>query len=125
MVKIYATVGEAVREGQVLAELDDAPLLSNLRGLQEALRQAEKSFREVAAAVGEEVERRRRVLDEARVDLADVQMKMGYRYVVAPAAGLVLERNANQGEPAVRGVALFVIGRPQQRSPDLTPVSGD
>lgn len=124
--KINVNIGEAVREGQVLAELDDAPLLSDLRGLQEIVRVAEKDFREAAGGGGVEAERLKRLLDEARGNLADVQMKIGYRYVLAPTSGVLLERNATPGEPGPPGVALFVIGRPMaRRSPDVPPVSSD
>ena len=39
VMKINVNTGESVRAGQVLAELDEAPLIADLRRLQEALRQ--------------------------------------------------------------------------------------
>lgn len=126
VMKINVNTGESVRAGQVLAELDEAPLIADLRRLQEALRQAEKNFREAVGSGDQGEERLRTALDEARGDLADVQMKMGYRYVIAPTSGVLVERNADLGDSSRVDTVMFVIGRPpQSRSGDAAPVSGD
>lgn len=124
--KINVSVGDKVREGQVLAELDEAPLAVDLSRRRDALAQAEKNYREAVVSGDRETDRLKEALDRARGDLADIQTKMGYRYVIAPADGVVLERNVSPGGGSRADTVMFVIGRPvMPRSGDAARASGD
>lgn len=125
VVKIWADAGAKVREGQVLAEMDDAPLETELERRQDAFRQAEKNLRD-ALAGAQATDRPAASLDEARSGLADIQARMGYRYVIAPADGIVLERSVNIGSVSRADTVMFVIGRPlAEPSGGSAPASND
>gem|GEM_PF-3910506 len=126
VLKINVRVGDSVREGQVLAEFDGAPLLENLRRLRSDAALAEKAYRaKLESGEADSREEAGKRLDDARRALADAQMKMGYRYVVSPVSGVLAERFARVGDAVREDAPLFIVGIPAPRSEDAVPASGD
>jgi RND family efflux transporter MFP subunit len=125
---VYVEAGDNVRRGQILARLDQSVILPQVNRLkasleearaQAALSEAEyrraKGVESAGALSAEEIERRRAaaVTDEARVNvaaaqLAEAEARLDRTEIRAPAAGVVLTRNAEVGQTAVPGgEALF------------------
>jgi RND family efflux transporter MFP subunit len=120
---VLVEAGDRVKAGQVLARIDQsvlAPQINRLAAsLDEAKAQANLSAAEYRRAQGveasgalsaEEIARRHAasVTDEARVkvaaaQLAEVQARFAKTEIRAPAAGLVLTRNAEVGQTASPG----------------------
>jgi HlyD family secretion protein len=123
IVAIYVEAGDQVKRGQMMAKLDQAVLLPQLKRLdasleearaQAALSQAEygraKGVEAAGALSAEEIERRRAasVTDQARVNvaaaqLAEMQARLDRTVIRAQADGLVLTRTAELGQTAAPG----------------------
>ncbi len=123
IIAVLVEAGDRVKRGQLLARLDQsvvAPQVNRLAAsLEEARAQAALSEAEYRRAKGveaagalsaEEIERRRAaaLTDEARVkvaaaQLAEAQARLERTAIRAPAAGVVLTRNAEVGQTAVPG----------------------
>lgn len=118
VLRINVGRGETVRAGQVLAELDEAPLREELTRLQAEERQAEELYRNAVKSGDLGAETLGPSLDEARSRLAAMESKTGYRYVIAPVGGVLVERNIQIGESSRADTAMFVIGLPAVVSDD-------
>ncbi|PKL96955.1 MAG: efflux RND transporter periplasmic adaptor subunit, partial [Gammaproteobacteria bacterium HGW-Gammaproteobacteria-7] len=124
-----AEVGERVREGQVLAELDRADFVLQVDASQAQLASA-RSDLELARS---ERDRYRSLLDErlisqsdfdarntrleaaqarvreAQAQLSVAQNQLAYARLVAPADGVIVERRAEAGQVVSAGQTVFVI----------------
>lgn len=130
--KVLVKSGDRVREGQLLAQLDAEEMRIRLRQLQELIAQAEENLLDAddsrqpaneGANAGQlssgdrsmraeaAMQASRLQLDRYREDLADLQMRIGYQYVVAPVGGIVAALNAAEGERSIPGSALFTVDR--------------
>lgn len=128
IVAVYVQVGDHVRRGQVLAQLDDsvlAPQVAQLRAsLDQAHAQAALSAAEYRRGVAagpagglsaQDIEKLQAtsIMDAANIkvvaaQLAVMQAKLALTRIVAPVDGLVLTRNAEVGQIAGSGgPALF------------------
>jgi HlyD family secretion protein len=130
IVAVYAQVGDRVRQGQLLAKLDDSVLAPQVAQLTAALEQARAQAALSAAeykrgvAVGpagglsaQDIEKLQAasVMDAANIkvvaaQLAVMRAKLALTRIVAPVDGIVLTRNAEIGQIAASGgPALFDI----------------
>jgi HlyD family secretion protein len=128
IVAVYSQVGDHVRRGQVLAQLDDSVLAPQVAQLSAALDQARAQAGLSAAeyrrgvAVGpagglsaQDIEKLQAasIMDAANIkvvaaELAVMRAKLALTRIVAPVDGLVLTRNAEVGQIAASGgPALF------------------
>ncbi len=123
VIAVLVEAGDAVKEGQVLARLDQSVLVPQVNQLaasveqavaQAALSEAEyqraKGVEAAGALSNEEIERRRAaaVTDAARskvasAQLAEAQARLSRTVIRAPAAGVVLTRTAEVGQMAMAG----------------------
>jgi membrane fusion protein, multidrug efflux system len=111
--------GEHVEQGAVLARLDDTEAQAQLAELQVRHKLAEEEYQRVAILV----ERRtmsQQSLDRARSEVAQLEASLaGQRarldnYVIrSPVGGQVLRQDAEVGEIAELGTALFWVGEPK------------
>jgi HlyD family secretion protein len=130
IVAVYVQVGDRVRQGQLLAKLDDSVLAPQVAQLTAALEQARAQAALSAAeykrgvAVGpagglsaQDIEKLQAasIMDAANIkvvaaQLAVMRAKLALTHIVAPVAGIVLTRNAEVGQIASSGgPALFEI----------------
>jgi RND family efflux transporter MFP subunit len=128
---VLVEVGDRVRAGQVLARLDTAVLRPQVGSLEAALDEA-KTNAELAQAdyrravavsssgalSAQEIERRRSAaasadakVKVAAAQLAEFRARLRRTEIRAPAAGMVLTRNAEIGQSASGGEPLFRLGR--------------
>jgi HlyD family secretion protein len=128
IVAVYVQVGDHVRRGQVLAQLDDSVLAPQVAQLSAALDQARAQAglsaaeyrRGVAAGPAgglsaQDIEKLQAasIMDAANIkvaaaELAVMRAKLALTRIVAPVDGLVLTRNAEVGQIAASGgPALF------------------
>lgn len=109
--KVLVDVGDSVRKGQTLAQLDSTLLQGQLAQAQAQAAQAEDQARRVSDLDGqgvlsqEQIAQRRFQAQVARANLGDVQTRMKKMSVVAPVAGLVLERTVRPGDMSAAGGA--------------------
>jgi RND family efflux transporter MFP subunit len=129
---VLVEAGDRVKQGQVLARLDESVLRPQLNRLaasveeakaQAALSEAEARRARAVSASGalsaEEIARREATAatDQARVkvaiaQLAEQEARLGKTEIRAPASGIVLTRNAEVGQTASPGgEALFRLAR--------------
>ncbi|MGH8319195.1 MAG: efflux RND transporter periplasmic adaptor subunit [Steroidobacteraceae bacterium] len=130
IVAVYVQVGDHVRQGQLLAKLDDSVLAPQVAQLTAALEQARAQAALSAAeyrrgvAVGpagglsaQDIEKLQAasIMDAANIkvvaaELAVMRAKLALTRIVAPVNGLILTRNAEVGQIAGSGgPALFEI----------------
>lgn len=130
IVKVYAQVGDHVRKGQMLAQIDDSVLAPQVSELIASLAKARAQARLSAAdyrralAIGpqgglsvQDIEQRQATaaMDAANVQMVAAQLaqkraQLALTRVVAPVSGVVLTRDAEVGQIASPGgSALFTI----------------
>lgn len=107
--RVLSEVGDYVRKGQTLVQLDSTLLQAQLAQAQAQAAQAEDQAKRVQGLDNagvlsqEQIAQRRFQAQVARANLRDVQARMQKMAVVAPVAGLVLERNVRPGDLSAGG----------------------
>lgn len=107
--RVLADVGDYVRAGQTLVQLDPALLQAQLAQAQAQAAQAEDQARRVSGLDDqgvlsqEQIAQRRFQAQVARANLRDLQVRMGKMAVTAPVSGLVLERTVRPGDLSAGG----------------------
>ncbi|HEY8618183.1 efflux RND transporter periplasmic adaptor subunit [Phenylobacterium sp.] len=107
--RVLADVGDYVRAGQTLVQLDPTLLQAQLAQAQAQAAQAEDQARRVAGLDNqgvlpqEQIAQRRFQAEVARANLRDLQARMRKMSVVAPVSGLVLERTVRPGDLSAGG----------------------
>ncbi len=102
--RVLADVGDYVRAGQTLVQLDPALLEAQIASAQAQAAQAEDQARRVADLDGagvlshEQIAQRRFQADVARANLRQLQTQRRKMAVTAPVSGLILERNVRPGD---------------------------
>ncbi|MCR5877681.1 efflux RND transporter periplasmic adaptor subunit [Phenylobacterium sp. J367] len=107
--RVLADVGDYVRAGETLVQLDPALLQAQLAQAQAQAAQAEDQARRVQGLDNqgvlseEQIAQRRFQAQVARANLRDLQVRMQKMAVVAPVSGLILERNVRPGDLSAGG----------------------
>jgi HlyD family secretion protein len=107
--RVLADVGDYVRAGQTLVQLDPTLLQAQLAQAQAQAAQAEDQARRVSGLDNqgvlpqEQIAQRRFQAQVARANLRDLQARMRKMAVVAPVSGLVLERTVRPGDLSAGG----------------------
>jgi HlyD family secretion protein len=107
--RVLADVGDYVRAGETLVQLDPALLQAQLAQAEAQAAQAEDQARRVQGLDNqgvlsqEQIAQRRFQAQAARANLRDLQVRMRKMSVVAPVSGLVLERNVRPGDLSAGG----------------------
>lgn len=134
--RVLAEVGDYVRAGQTLVQLDPVLLEAQIASAQAQAAQAEDQAKRVAGLDGsgvlsqEQIAQRRYQADVARANLRQLQTQRRKMAVTAPVSGLILERNVRPGDmSAVTSTPWFRMARDGQvelsadlASDDLTRV---
>lgn len=107
--RVLAEVGDYVRAGQTLAQLDPSLLEAQIAQAQAQAAQAEDQAKRVSGLDGtgvlsqEQIAQRRYQADIARANLRQLQTQRRKLAVTAPVSGLVLERNVRPGDLSAAG----------------------
>lgn len=102
--RVLVDVGDYVRAGQTLVQLDPALLEAQIASAQAQAAQADDQARRVAGLDGagvlsqEQIAQRRFQADVARANLRQLQTQRRKMAVAAPVSGLILERNVRPGD---------------------------
>jgi RND family efflux transporter MFP subunit len=113
LIDVRANVGDQVRKGQVLAQLDPALLLAEQTQLQANLDQAEANRQRMQSLKGSGGVSDQEILQyvtqakTAAAQLASKQLQLRYTNVVAPDDGVISSRTATLGAVAPVGQELF------------------
>jgi RND family efflux transporter MFP subunit len=113
LIAVRVNVGDQVKKGQILAQLDPALLLADQTLLQANLDQAEANRQRMLALQGSGGISDQDVLQfvtqakTARAQLASKQLQLRYTKVVAPDDGVISARTATLGAVAPVGQELF------------------
>ncbi len=108
----HARAGDVVREGDVLARLDDRDLVLEMRKWQSQRAQLEREYREALALQDRtQVSILRARIDQAAAQLGLAEDALRRTQVVAPFDGIVLEGDLDRslGSPVEQGSVLFEI----------------
>jgi RND family efflux transporter MFP subunit len=113
LIDIRANVGDQVKKGQVLAQLDPALLLAEQTQLQANLDQAEANRQRMQSLKGSGGVSDQEILQyvtqakTAAAQLASKQLQLRYTNVIAPDDGVISSRTATLGAVAPVGQELF------------------
>lgn len=113
--RLLADEGEDVRQGDILAELDNRELAALVEEWSARLRYSEAQFRRASelfrSRTGTEaaLDQARNELDTARAQLDRARRQLAEMTLTAPAAGLVIRRDSEIGQLVQPGEALFWI----------------
>ncbi len=109
VLRVTADVGDHVRAGQVLAQLDPALLQAQIAQAEAQSAQAEDQARRVAGLDDtgvlsqEQIAQRRFQAQAAKANLRDLQTRFRKLSVTAPVSGIVLERTVRPGDLSAGG----------------------
>ncbi len=109
VLRVNADVGDTVRAGEVLVQLDPALLQAQIAQAQAQADQAEDQARRVADLDGtgvlaqEQIAQRRFQAQAARANLRDLQTRLAKLSVTAPVSGVILERTVRPGDLSAGG----------------------
>jgi len=114
--RVLVDEGAMVQRGQVLAVLDlreiDAAVAKAQVQVDKATRDQARLLRLVADSVATTVQLQdaTSALDAARADLASARVNREYATIVAPEAGIILQRQVTPGATVASGGSMFVLG---------------
>ena len=115
IVDLNADEGDRVREGQVLARLDDADLTSTVDELEARARYAQSQHERIANLVRQgfmanaEADRTRAEQDAALAAVKRARSQRDYMALTAPEVGLIIKRDGERGQFIPAGQAVFFL----------------
>jgi membrane fusion protein (multidrug efflux system) len=101
--KIYVEEGDAVKAGQLLAEIDDADARSKLASATAQMHKSEATFAHAEAAIPKqlipqfEYEQDKYDLQDKRAALETARLQLEYTRILAPVDGIIAERSVKVG----------------------------
>lgn len=116
LLAVHVEEGSRVREGQVLARMDDREVAAQERSAQAefAVRQAAyeraEQLRESQVITLAEYERDRAAYEAARSQLEQLRTRRSYAVIRSPAGGVVTEKRVEAGDVVGQQTRLFTIG---------------
>jgi RND family efflux transporter MFP subunit len=111
--RLPVTLGQAVKQGEVLVELATQEIQARLEQANAAFRQAELDFNRASnlhkqtAATQAELDTAQARYDGAKAAVAEAQAVSGYAKIVAPFDGVVARKLADEGDLAMPGKPLL------------------
>src|SRR5690606_22776231 len=115
LTSVLVEEGDVVREGQVLARIDDRELAAQVRAAEAQLALAQSTFerseqlREAQVVTAAEYERDRANLEAARAQLDQLRTRLGFATIRAPISGVVTERRLLTGDVVAPQTRLFTV----------------
>jgi membrane fusion protein (multidrug efflux system) len=115
IVELGAEEGDRVREGDLLARIDDRELRAQLEILRVALEEARANYERAQASFAAQIISREALdqtkarFESAAAQIKGVEIQLGYTRVAAPFGGLVIERAVKLQEFVQNGGRLFRI----------------
>jgi len=123
--RILVEEGSAVRQGQVLAALDDAEwrlqarqTIARANASRDALERG-RALQELGLLADQEVERLRSEAEVAAADAALAELRVQNAAIVAPIAGVVTHRRIEQGQLVATGTPTFTVADLSRLEVDL------
>ncbi len=101
--KLYVEEGDAVKAGQLLAEIDDADARSKLNSAEAQMHKSEATFAHAEAAIPKqlipqfEYEQDKFDLQDKRAALEGARLQLAYTRILAPVDGIIAERSVKVG----------------------------
>ena len=101
--KLYVEEGDAVKAGQLLAEIDDADARSKLNSAEAQMHKSEATFAHAEAAIPKqlipqfEYEQDKYDLQDKRAALESARLQLAYTRILAPVDGIIAERSVKVG----------------------------
>ena len=101
--KIYVEEGDAVKAGQLLAEIDESDARSKLNSAEAQMHKSEATFAHAEAAIPKqlipqfEYEQDKFDLQDKRAALEGARLALAYTRILAPVDGIVAERSVKVG----------------------------
>ena len=115
LVKVLVEEGMSVREGQLLAELDDSSAIANLAQAEAQMHKADATFAYAQQSIQKQLISKRE-FDQANFDMlaqhAAVQtakLQVAYTKITAPVSGVIAERSVKVGNLIQTNQSLFRI----------------
>jgi RND family efflux transporter MFP subunit len=117
---LNASLGQGVKEGEVLATLDAQEMTARVQSAQAMLDQATRDEQRASGLVStnaiskSDYETTKARLEVAKASLSEAQTMMGYAKVTAPFAGVITRKLTEQGDFASPGKPLLELENPTQ-----------
>jgi membrane fusion protein (multidrug efflux system) len=141
VLRVFVAEGDAVREGDPLAEVDDSLLRQQILQAGAALGRASSysstvaaDFERISSLYGEQVVSRQqfdrargearmavRQVQEARAALNQLKILLGYHTITAPISGVVLTRNIDPGDTVSQTPAFILARRGKVKASGTVP----
>ena len=121
--RLPVTVGQSVKQGDVLVELATQEIQARLDQANAAFRQAELDFNRVSnlhkqtAATQAELDAAQARYNVAKAAVAEAEAMSGYARIVAPFDGVVARKLADEGDLAMPGKPLLELEGPRGLAP--------
>jgi len=126
---VYVQPGQRVRQGQILAQIDQDEIKANHNKAEEAMAKAQRDFHRVEAlyrdssATLEQLQNVKTALRLAESDYEIASYNTKHAKITAPTFGTVLNQFAEEGELVSAGTPIFSIGKSNQAGSQILRVS--
>ncbi len=103
IMKLYVEEGDAVKAGQLLAEIDDSDARSKLASAEAQMHKSEATFAHAEAAIPKqlipqfEYEQDKYDLQDKRAAMESARLQLAYTRILAPVDGIIAERSVKVG----------------------------
>jgi len=117
--EVFASAGDSVKKGQLLATLDDREITEQLAAADAALKQAETEYNrtrrlfETKAATEQALEAAESAFRSARANVDRIKVMLTYTRITSPIDGVVTDRRVEAGDLAGPGQVLLAVYDPE------------